>query len=712
MRNYFLRSLRAVPFIVRLFFFAVLVACVGSAAAQLVLPGSGATQQSKPAKASEAGGSYNVDVSGSTGWKDAGVDLQPGDRLIVTATGELQYADAQQPAGPDGLPRGWKDLLRILPINEAGRGALIGRIGDTDAARPFLIGARKEFSAPVAGRLFLSVNQTATDTGQGTLHATVQILQRAAPASTEKGQPASIAIADKVPAFTAALLEKIPRRIADAQGNAGDMTNFILLGSEERVRQAFEQAGWVSVDRTKKEAVLHGILASVTKQSYVQMPMSELYLFGRAQDYGFAQAEPFEVVLQRHHLRLWKAPLTAGGSAVWVGAGTHDIGLERDQRTPRGVTHKIDPDVDKERDYIGRSLSTTGLLSAMAYLTPAHPVGEEHTATGGSFHSDGRVLIMQLRGSSADRRAAFGALFCSVFEKERPDVGTWGPCADYIESPPSDRVAVGSIPTQYRLAIVPGVLSSCASAAPAYKEGQEHLRTAHGLTVDLLPAPNRSSAENGKDIAKFLKENYTKDHRKFIVLGYSKGAPDIMEGLAGDADALAAVSALVTVAGAVGGSPIADLLPAQAERWIKSVNLLECQGDVNSAFKSLRRDVRQSFLSLHPDLGVPVYSVAAISDKESTSKVLQENWQLMAVYAQQQDSQLVRTDAIYPGGNDLGAVRGDHWAVALPFEDSTDANMQKLVDRNHFPRTTLLEALVRLVTQDLTAAPKPSPALQ
>ena len=478
------------------------------------------------------------------------------------------------------------------------------------------------------------------------------------------------------------------------------MTNFILIGSEERLRHAFEQAGWVLVDRTKEEAVLHGLLASLTKQSYVQMPMSELYLFNRPQDYGFAIASPYQVILERHHNRVWKSPYTLNGQTVWVGAGTHDIGLERDQRT-NGVTHKIDGDIDKEREFIAESLSSTGLIAAKMYMMPSHPIGETKTATGGSFHSDGRVLVMALRGSSAERSAEFAGLFCSVLESEHPDAGNWGPCANYIESPPADRPALGRMATNYRVAIVPGVLSSCATAAPAFKEGQDHLRTAHGLTVDLIPAPNRSSADNGKDIAQFLKDNYAKDGRKFIVLGYSKGAPDVMEGLANDPDAAATVAAFITVAGAVSGSPVANMLPAQAEQWIKAVNLANCQGDLNAAFQSLRRDVRADFLLQHPGMGVPVYSVVAISQRSNTSKVLLESWALMSVYGPRQDSQLLDSDAIYPGGNNLGAVLADHWAIALPFEDSTDTRVKEFVNYNHFPRTALLEALVRLVTTDL-----------
>jgi hypothetical protein len=39
--------------------------------------------------------------------------------------------------------------------------------------------------------------------------------------------------------------------------------------------------------------------------------------------------------------------------AAWVGAATHDIGFERDQRSGK-VTREIDPAVDGERDNIGQ----------------------------------------------------------------------------------------------------------------------------------------------------------------------------------------------------------------------------------------------------------------------------------------------------------------------------------------------------------------------
>ncbi len=81
---------------------------------------------------------------------------------------------------------------------------------------------------------------------------------------------------------------------------------------------------------------------------------------------------------------------------VWIGAATHDIGFERDQRNG-GVTHKIDPKVDQERAFVEETFTHTGDVATSSYVTPSDPVHEARTATGGSFSSDGRILVLLLR---------------------------------------------------------------------------------------------------------------------------------------------------------------------------------------------------------------------------------------------------------------------------------------------------------------------------
>jgi hypothetical protein len=340
--------------------------------------------------------SQEIQLTGDASWLDSGIDVQAGEHILITATGKLRYADAKDDNGPDGLSRGFKDLLRVLPFNDTGRGALIGRIGDKDIAQPFLIGARRDVVAPVPGRLSLGINQVSNDTGDGTYVVRIEVY------APEGGAAAVVAKQVKsLPGIDKKLFAKIPRRIADKEGNPGDMVNFLILGSETAMQTVFTTAGWVKVDADVKDTVLRGVLDSISKESYLTMPMSQLYLFGRAQDYGWAHAEPLSVVRTRNHLRVWKAQFDVNGVTLWVGAATHDIGFERDQRN-NGVTHKIDPDIDLERDYVEKTLSSTGLVAEIAHFLPENPLQEAKTATGGTFHSNGQVLVLKLADTGKD----------------------------------------------------------------------------------------------------------------------------------------------------------------------------------------------------------------------------------------------------------------------------------------------------------------------
>jgi hypothetical protein len=335
-----------------------------------------------------------LDVSAKDTWVDTGLDLRPGDVLSISASGRLKVLSGKTTSSVTaaGANRGFRDLLKAYPVNEAGQGALIGRVGSSDTATPFLVGASKSWTSPRAGKLFLGINKSGNDAPDGSFHVKIEFTSRGAEVSSAPQAP----LPSKV---TVEMIDRLPRRVVDAQGNAGDNTNFVVLGDEQKVIAAFEAAGWVQVDRAKEDAIIHGLLSVLNKQAYVELPMSELTLFGRVQDYGLAHAEPIAVVMQRHHLRLWKAPFKVEGQELWVGAATHDIGFDRDQRN-NGVTHKIDPDVDLEREFVAQSLDDTGLVAGLSYIVPSQPSKEARTATGATFRSDGRMLIIQLKQSN------------------------------------------------------------------------------------------------------------------------------------------------------------------------------------------------------------------------------------------------------------------------------------------------------------------------
>src|ERR1700756_2602148 len=138
--------------------------------------GSTARGQTGPSKTSSVK-SYDIDVPAAKEWVDTNIDVRGGAKLRFTATGEITYPADQSYAGklrtagtfgPDGLPRGFADLIHAYAVQSAGHGALIGRIGSESYAQAFLVGASKEYEVPTAGRLFLGINQSETDASVAT----------------------------------------------------------------------------------------------------------------------------------------------------------------------------------------------------------------------------------------------------------------------------------------------------------------------------------------------------------------------------------------------------------------------------------------------------------------------------------------------------------------------------------------------------------------
>jgi hypothetical protein len=350
--------------------------------------------------------SSKFDLPGTQQWVDTNITVRSGAKLHITATGQITYpADTSRASrfhtqgtfGPDGLPHGFADLIHDYPLTGAAHGALIGRLGSEDYSQPFLIGATQDYDVPVTGKLFLGINQSQQDAASatGSFQITIEILSEGTGDAAAAGGPAEAAI----PGITPDLLTKIPRRVSDEAKNPGDMVNALIIGTQDQVVHVFTSAGWVQVDKDVGSTAVNAIFNSLEKKDYLTMPMSTLYLFNRPQDYGFAHAEPVRVAMSRNHLRVWKSPYEVDGRPLWCVAATHDVGFERDQRT-NGLTHKIDPAIDGEREYVNGTLSGTGLVLERNHVTPPDPITTAKTATGGEFKSDGKILVLVLKNTA------------------------------------------------------------------------------------------------------------------------------------------------------------------------------------------------------------------------------------------------------------------------------------------------------------------------
>jgi hypothetical protein len=189
-----------------------------------------------------------------------------------------------------------------------------------------------------------------------------------------------------------AMMNYLPPRVFSGEGREGDMLNLVFVGLKEELQQAFARAGWIQTDKWNPILAWH-LMRSGTHDA--QLPMARFYLFGRVQDYSYALPDPGAVVTRRHHLRIWKTSYTMLGMPIWVAAATHDVAIEIAKRG-RLINHRIDPAVDAERDFIGSDLTNSSSVSQQEYLRPANPVFQAQTASGEAYHSDSRILLLNL----------------------------------------------------------------------------------------------------------------------------------------------------------------------------------------------------------------------------------------------------------------------------------------------------------------------------
>jgi hypothetical protein len=185
----------------------------------------------------------------------------------------------------------------------------------------------------------------------------------------------------------------LPARVLDGEGREGDMLNLILIAQKEDLERAFEQAGWVRVDKVQPAVIFWHLLCQRTH--YTKLPMARYYVFGRVQDYSYAMPDPASILTRRHHLRIWKTDYDVDGKPIWVGAATHDVAIVIDKRRVR-FDHRIDPQVDAERDFIAGNLAQTLLVARKEYLASEDPVFEAHTTRGQVYYSDSRLLLLEL----------------------------------------------------------------------------------------------------------------------------------------------------------------------------------------------------------------------------------------------------------------------------------------------------------------------------
>jgi hypothetical protein len=193
-------------------------------------------------------------------------------------------------------------------------------------------------------------------------------------------------------------VEEQPATVTNADGSkTGDPLNLVIIGESEAVWPAFLRSGWdPTAAMTAGTAMKTGVFG-IFGGAYRYAPISNLYVYGRAQDIALQKVR--SSIHYRNHLRLWLAPVTVNGLPVMVGQISRDIGSRFTTKSKTLTTHRIDPNVDDTRaalvqDFIyAQSLKAYAHVGGVGLVPPEAPRGN---LTGDPWFTDGNRAVMLL----------------------------------------------------------------------------------------------------------------------------------------------------------------------------------------------------------------------------------------------------------------------------------------------------------------------------
>ncbi len=197
----------------------------------------------------------------------------------------------------------------------------------------------------------------------------------------------------------AAVLEELPARTHAALSNRpSDLLNVMFIGSREDVADAFEAAGWMKPKPATLRTNIQRIRAVADGHGDRTAPMSDLLVQDSKAEMSWQKG--FNDVSKRHHIRIWKQPVTWNGQQVWVGAATRDVDFAF-LRPGNAMTHKIAEDVDQERDKVVNDLVFTSCVDMADDMDRLDVPMVTRNATGDPMRTDTRISILQLNACEA-----------------------------------------------------------------------------------------------------------------------------------------------------------------------------------------------------------------------------------------------------------------------------------------------------------------------
>jgi hypothetical protein len=309
-----------------------------------------------------------------------------------------------------------------------------------------------------------------------------------------------------------------------------------------------------------------------------------------------------------------------------------------------------------------------------------------------------------------DKRGRFREIFCAVLNARGPDIADYRSCDDALsrigEEPPGTGKAIylGNSKRRLVAAIVAGIGYECFERwLEAPGTVAKHLAgfgySMMLLHVDALSGPATNARQIRDAIMSMPQEPGAP---RLVLIGYSKGAPDILQAVVSYPEIRDRVAAVVSAAGAIGGSALANDAQQYQADLLRYFPGAACSSGDGGGVESLRPAIRRAWLANNPlPRDLRYFSLVTFPQPERISSILASSYEKLARIDPRNDSQVLFYDQVIPGSTLTGYINADHWALAVPIARAHPALGSLAVTQNAYPREALAEALLRFIEEDL-----------
>lgn len=320
------------------------------------------------------------------------------------------------------------------------------------------------------------------------------------------------------------------------------------------------------------------------------------------------------------------------------------------------------------------------------------------------------ILVPVSEAGVTDERGRFREIVHAVLEDHGREMLYYRTSDEALtlvdEEPGATGEPVDLGPSRHNLivALIPGIGWDCFENWLNYETALDSHISRFGFSSILLPVDSMSgTTNNARQIRDAILENADKlQPEQLVLIGYSKGAPDVLEAVVSYPEIRPYIAAVVSLAGAVGGSPLANNAKESDLRLLKYFPQSDCTEGDGHAVESLRPAVRRQWLADNPlPESVRTYSLVTYPTPDRVSSVLKSMQKKLAAVDPRNDGQVIFYDQIIPGSTLMGFLNADHWAIAVPAADNHPTIGKYFVNKNDYPRKAILEAALRFIEEDM-----------